>query len=112
MQPPTEIQAQIRSLSIPKEQRPVSRARGQRSHILRNFLILFILGGGGWTAYHFRDELTERVNTAVAPAASSEEKPPIRIMTVALSGEPEAGPTLTATGKIVSDHKVSVNTKV
>lgn len=52
------------------------------------------------------------MDTAVRQSSSNDEKLAIRLMTVALAREPEPGPVLTATGKIVSDHRVSVNTKV
>lgn len=77
---------------------------------MKGFLLAIVLVGGGFGAMrYFRPELGDKLNAMVGTAA---EAAPIRLMEVAVTREPSAQAVLTATGKIVSDHRVSVSTKV
>lgn len=113
MQPPSEIQAQLRSLSIPKEQRPRTQSARPRSRAGWIVGLLVILAGaaaGG--VYYFRPQIASSLTSAMGEAAKADDDTGVKLVTVALTQPPDAEPVLTATGKIVSDHKVSVATKV
>jgi len=107
MNAPHDVQAQLRSLSIPKDQRPRAGlpARGFKGMML----VALVLGVATGTAYFLRPDLGAKLGAAVS---GSPEAPPIRLMQVSLGSGPLAQPVLTATGKIVSDHRVAVATKV
>jgi len=105
-----DMQTQLRSLSIPRDQRPQAARPARSGSTVKGFLLALLLIGGGWGAMHyFKPEIGERIGSMVGTAA---EAAPIRVIDVALSREPSSQPVLTATGKIVSDHRVSVSTKV
>ena len=107
MNAPHDVQAQLRSLSIPKDQRPRagSPARGFKGFLV----VVVVLGVATLAAYFFRPDLGAKLGAAVS---GSPEAPPVRLMQVSVGSEPQAQPVLTATGKIVSDHRVAVATKV
>lgn len=106
MNAPTEIRAQLATLKIPKDQRPESGSTGRRRGGGGKWLVLFVfLVIAGVGAYYGRQHLGR---VMISSAAADE----VRLMKVAVRGEAEAPPVLTATGKIVSDHKVQVTTKV
>src|SRR3972149_5783273 len=106
MQPPRDIQAQLRSLSIPTELRPTS----PKGRSLRIFLaVLAVAAGMVVIAVLARDRIAPALRGLTARA----EKPAsVELLTVAVTPPPGPTPALTATGKIVSDHTVSVATKV
>lgn len=107
-----ETRAQLASLKIARDQRPAPKAYvGRRSRGGGKWVVLLLLiGAGGAGAYLKRDTL--RALLASATAATAAEAAEIPVLRVELTAEPTAKPVLTATGKIVSDHLVQVNTKV
>ncbi len=107
MNAPHDVHAQLRSLSIPKEQRPraASRFRGGKAALF--VLTAALVVGAG--AYYLRPELSAKLGAAVGGV--QESKAP-ELMQVSAGREPQAQAVLTATGKIVSDHRVAVATKV
>jgi HlyD family secretion protein len=107
MNAPHDVQAQLRSLSIPKEQRPRAGlpARGFKGLIVA----VMIVGLAAVGVYVLRPDLGARLGAAVGGAS---EAAAVRLMQVTVGREPPAQAALTATGKIVSDHRVAVSTKV
>ncbi len=103
-----DVQARLRSLAIPKDQRPeADRAGGS---LWKGFALALVVVGGVWGASRFvRPELGEKLGAAGGPSAQAS---PVRLMAVSAGPEPRTQPVLTATGKIVSDHRVAVATKV
>ncbi len=100
-----EIKSQLQSLRIPKDQRPQSvRVRQGRRRGRVVFGLLITLVGGG-ALYTQRDKVAGVIN----PPASAAE---IKVVRVGANSEAKAAPVLTATGRIVSDHKVQITTKV
>lgn len=119
----TQLRAQLESLRIEKDQRPATaattvarpRRKGRRWALLAiaalavvAFLldlpttILHRIRASGWY-----EEAAQRVQAVAA------SPPTVRLITVApASAETAPAAVLTATGKIVSDHLVSVATKV
>jgi len=107
---PNDIQAELRSLSIPKEQRPHSASsprRRSRRGALAVSLILIV--GLAATGYVFRRSLA---TVARDLASASADPAPVRLIQVTMSNASDPVSALTATGKIVSDHRVQVATKV
>lgn len=104
-----DIQAQLRSLAIPKDQRPTHGSATRRTRRTGLTLSLVLLAGLGIAGYVFRDSLA----AAVAGFRSeSADEAPIPFVQVAMSDPSAPQSVLTATGKIVSDHRVVVATKV
>ncbi len=107
MNAPHDVQAQLRSLSIGKDQRPRAGTptRGFRGIILALVIVGLAVGG----VYVLRPDLGAKLGAAVggAPEAAA-----VRVIQVTVGREPAAQAALTATGKIVSDHRVAVSTKV
>src|SRR3972149_9506972 len=103
MNAPHDVPAQLRSLPIPKDQRPRAGlpARGFRGLMV----VVAVLGAAFSTAYFLRPDLGAKLGAAVSGLP---EAPPVRLMQVSLGSEPQAQPVLTATGKIVSDHRGAV----
>jgi RND family efflux transporter MFP subunit len=107
---PNDIQAELRSLSIPKEQRPHAGAPGRRRSRRGGLAIgLIVIAGLGLMGYAFRRSLAP---IARELASGSADATPVRLVLVTETSSSEPMPLLTATGKIVSDHRVSVATKV
>ena len=104
MNAPSNIRDRLGTLRIPGEQRPTRGGRPRRRgrKLLIVTLVLAVVAG---TAYLRRDQLRPVAERLFMPAP-----PPVRLLTVENRIEPP--PILTATGKIVSDHKVAVATKV
>jgi HlyD family secretion protein len=105
-----ELKQQLRSLSIPREQRPVATpARGGGGRTLfTSLLVVLVLALGGYVAWtRFGDRLTGTSSPVTAKAGGE-----IKLFKVTTQPAAETGPVLTATGKIVSDHRVEVATKV
>jgi HlyD family secretion protein len=99
-----ELREQLRSLSIPREQRPGTRVRGG-GRWGTALLLLLVLGLGGYIA-------AERFGVQL-PTMPTSAPAPVRTALAAAEPPDAAGsPVLTATGKIVSDHRVQVSTKV
>lgn len=106
----TDMQTQLRSLSIGREQRPQAARAARGGSTFKGFLLAIVLVGGGFGAMrYFKPELGDKFDAMVGTAT---EAAPIRLMEVAATREPSAQAVLTATGKIVSDHRVAVSTKV
>jgi len=106
MKDSAQLQQQLRSLSIPKEQRPrgtPAGSAGKRRTILTTVIVLLAVGGVwlGWAVFGSR--------LSSSDTASADE---IQVLQVVVRDRPEQTPVLTATGKIVSDHRVEVATKV
>ena len=72
-------------------------------------VVVAVLGIAAGAVYFLRPDLGAKIGAAVS---GSPEAPPVRLMQVSVGSEPQAQPVLTATGKIVSDHRVAVATKV
>ncbi|GMU84273.1 MAG: hypothetical protein AMXMBFR47_41430 [Planctomycetota bacterium] len=99
-----DLRRELESLSIPKSQRPASAAR-RRSGWGRIFWLLVLAGAGYW-GYTQRDMLLAWYAQVSAPATE------VAVVTVRAEMPQARSTVLTATGKIVSDHLVSVVTKV
>ena len=84
-----------------------TRARGRSWTVwtIVILLLLSLLGGGAWLR---RDQ----IRTSLSDLRTSSSAAAIQIQTVTISRPPEPAPVLTATGRIVSDHRVQVATKV
>jgi RND family efflux transporter MFP subunit len=108
MQNGPELREQLRSLSIPREQRPGATPAGRRRRLSAGTLLLIaiIVGLVGYVAW---DEWTAQL-----PAVKNVTGEPtaIRLLKVQAQRPADVTPALTATGKIVSDHQVNVATKV
>jgi HlyD family secretion protein len=104
MTSPTGVKNQLESLRIPREQRP-SSGGGSGGRWGRRLFLLLILAAIAGGAYYGRD----RIGPLIARTAPAAE---IRIVKVAARTQPGSSPIHTATGKIVSDHRVQVSTKV
>ncbi|OWY71699.1 hypothetical protein B7486_08495 [cyanobacterium TDX16] len=102
-----DIRSQLRTLSIPKDQRPTRPTvkspgavrLGKPVGIL--IVIVALTGGAYWAMQQVRS-----MGTATADASQ------VRLITITARDSSQPMPVYTATGKIVSDHKVLVNTKV
>jgi len=107
MQESRDMQARLESLSITKDQRP-SAATTSRRGWGKLIVLVFVIALAA-VGYSARDRI---VPVARNLAAGTGNRPGVELMTVTVSAPPTPGPVLTATGKIVSDHTVSVATKV
>ena len=102
-----ELRDQLRSLTIPREQRPKSRtALGTRRPRSAAVVLVLLLGLAAYVAWDKFGAQLPRLK----PAAS--QPAPTRLVKVQPYPAGDTSPTLTATGKIVSDHHVDVATKV
>lgn len=100
-----DVRSQLQTLKIPKDQRPASGSadrRGARWRKLLWVLVLALLAGAGYTQ-------RKRIASLVPQSATASE---VRLISTVRQRDPEPAPVLTATGRIVSDHKVQVTTKV
>lgn len=106
MSTPADLRAELQSLKISREQRPVrtaTKSSGRRWLLPVVLLVLAALGGGYFVASRM----------GAMPALSVSGPPEVRLVPViARQGKPAPTPILTASGKIVSDHRVLVFTKV
>lgn len=107
MSTPPEIRAQLQSLRIGTDQRP--RHTPQRSSVGKLLVLMLILGGLGAGGYYL---VRNRIGPAGDLLGSSAAAGEIRLIKVAARTDPDPPPVLTATGKIVSDHRVQVMAKV
>lgn len=106
------LREQLQTLSIPKEQRPRTRAAQASTGIgwLRGLLLLILGAGGGWVVMQYGPLLLATAGYEIPAAAAVAN---VRVMTVTRAAPAlQSGPVLTGTGKIVSDHLVQVATKV
>lgn len=103
-----ELRDQLRSLSIPREQRPGARAAGTRGGRTATvvLLIVVVLALGGYIGWDKFGSRIQAWRTTTTPAAA------VQVVKVSAHRESDTAPVLTATGKIVSDHRVQVSTKV
>ena len=104
-----DLQAQLRSLAIPKDQRPASKFGAGVRRRTGTIVLLIVLAGLGYAAYVFRDALASKVTDLRTESVEAED---IRFIPVTLTDSSTPQAVLTATGKIVSDHRVVVATKV
>ncbi len=110
-----DIRAQLKSLSIQKDKRPAARASaparsrrpGLAKTLVGTLLVALILFEAG--AWYFTGSL---VPARLFDAATSSSAAEVTLLTVSERRDTEPMPVHTATGKIVSDHKVRVTTKV
>lgn len=103
------VRSQLKSLGIPKEQRPRSRSTGVGRWVTR-LLILGVFAGLAYAGWANRSKLSGL--SAAIVSSEDENKSQVPLVTVTARSDSEAPPLLTATGKIVSDHRVEVATKV
>jgi HlyD family secretion protein len=107
MKETSPLQDQLRSLSIPREQRPRGRTSAG-AQVGRRLSIAAIVAGvivlGGYLGWH---KLVDESSSGSAAAAEQ-----VSLLKVMARSEGDSSPVLTATGKIVSDHQVAVSTKV
>lgn len=107
----SDLRDELQSLSIPKSQRPASRSAPARAAFpLGRIMLILALAAGGYYAYQNRAWLAPAVQSAAENAISQPAK--IETVTVRAQSEQSSPAVLTATGKIVSDHRVQVVTKV
>ncbi len=108
MEKDQNVQAQLQSLAIARDKRPVA-TDAPRGYSGKLVVVAFIIIGVAGVAYVSRDKLLPAARNLVAATGNL---PEVDLFTVSVTAPPKAGPVLTATGKIVSDHTVSVATKV
>ncbi len=103
------IRSQLHSLRIDRDKRPTPgtlKPSGGGSRFIKYLIILLVLAGLGTLGYSQRDRLKSIAQPA--PAAAN-----IQLLTVrAETTEPGPSTVYTAVGRIVSDHRVEVATKV
>ncbi len=102
-----QLRDQLRTLSIPRDRRPGPSARPRRGPwtAVLAMCVLGLAGYFGWERFGDRFAAWAGRSKA-APAAA------VRSVRVVAAPIAAATPVLTATGKIVSDHLVEVQTKV
>jgi HlyD family secretion protein len=107
----SDLRDDLHSLSIPKGQRPAARSAPSRAAFpLGRFIVVLALAAGGYYIYQNRAWLAPAFQNAAESAISQAAK--IETLTVRAQSEQSSPAVLTATGKIVSDHRVQVVTKV
>lgn len=110
MQAPRDIQSQLRSLTIGEGQRPTDdRSAGSRSRkpvFIGIFVAVIAIAAGGY-AWRGASGPAGGRHFGGGPVTDIPQ-----LIVTKLTPPPPATPVLTATGKIVSDHRVSVVTKV
>ncbi len=106
MKDSSQLQQQLRSLSIPKDQRPRGDAGGGAwgRRIVLAAITIVVVAGGAWVVSRVLGDRTQAWGTA-----SADE---VQVLKVTAGNQPERAPLLTGTGKIVSNHRVEVATKV
>lgn len=107
-----DVRSQLRSLSIPAEHRPEARAARSSWRWVRRLLVLCLLVGGGYAVWRYAGGAPFNWNAAAAIGSAGSKPASVALLTVSARPTSEPPPTLTATGRIVSDHKVAVSTKV
>lgn len=109
----SELKQRLEALSIEKAQRPSGaslarrhRAAGRAGALLLRLALLAALAVGGYLAWtRWGGGVASMISPGGAPAE-------IRTLRVVARGDSDSPPVLTAAGKIVSDHRVQVVTKV
>lgn len=104
-----DLQAQLRSLSIPKDQRPAAGLGAWGRRRTGTIILLLLLAGLGYAGYTFRESLAATVSDLRSETVEADT---IRFVPVTVTDPSTPQAVLTATGKIVSDHRVVVATKV
>lgn len=109
----SELRQQLQSLAIKRDQRPVGASR-RRSGWLGWLILLALAGAAGYAWYSGRLNawISQLRETAGATTAASTATAPTTLRIATRQGPPASGPVLTASGKIVADHHVTVATKV
>lgn len=112
-----QLRDQLRTLSIPKEQRPRGMAGpARRGAGFGKWVFLLLLTLGGLAAWRYWAEILPRLQSLAAATAGatggSGQQAELRTLTIRAAPDAQAPPLLTASGKIVSDHRVQVVTKV
>ena len=105
MKPSSETRAQLEALRIPKAQRPDASASAGASRRWGRLVLVAVVAAVAIGAYAARHRIGSALSGSPAQAA-------VRLVTVSVRQDTDPPPVLTATGKIVSDHKVQVVTKV
>ena len=105
MKPSSETRAQLEALRIPKAQRPDAPASAGASRRWGRLVLVAAMAAVAIGAYAARHRIGSALSGSPAQAA-------VRLVTVSVRQDTDPPPVLTATGKIVSDHKVQVVTKV
>lgn len=101
-----DVRDKLQALRIQKDQRPKNSEEHRGSRRFRRVVCLCVLLGLiGAGIYYSRDRVGKLFN-------KSEKTSEIRLIPITMQAEPDPTPVLIATGKIVSDNKVQVNTKV
>jgi len=103
MNAPSDIRDQLQTLRIPRDQRPSAGRRRRR--VPKSLVFLVLLAGAAGGAYVERERLRPLAERLLKAA-------PAEVRLLVVENRPEPPPLLTATGRIVSDHKVAVATKV
>ena len=105
-----ELRNRLESLSITRAQRPKIRGRSGTWRVVRLLFLLTVLCGVAYAAYlAYQRGAGAAIASLLAP---SDREPKVALYTVAERVEPPPAPVHAATGKIVSDHRVQVATKV
>lgn len=112
-----EMRDRLQSLRIPREQRPASASTptGYVGHRRRRriwpLLLVLVAAGAGTYGYLKRDKVVALVEKT-KESVTSEPQVTVRVIKVSARTDNTPPPVHTATGKIVSDHRVQVSTKV
>src|SRR5438093_10278929 len=104
-----ELRQQLQALSIPKTQRPRGGPRPSTKSgagWLAKFILVAGLAAGGYWVYTNREMLLALAPSVKDRVSDAISKPP-ELATLVVHAQTDAGapPVLTATGKIVSDHR-------
>ncbi len=102
MEASRETRRQLSRLRIDKGQRPAEVRSGSRWLFAVLAIVLVVAGVGFAFRHRLQTVLFDRLGNV----------PEVRLVTLTVRKEPGAPPVHTANGKIVSDHRVNVATKV
>src|SRR3989442_12322850 len=111
MSAPSDLRTQLQSLSIHKDQRPVSNARPVHAGSGRKIRLGWWVAGLAFIAVPAAIYLSRGQIEKYTPISMS-SAPEIKLVPVIARLPNDKPPLLTATGKIVSDHQVKVRKKV
>lgn len=113
MDMPTTTREQLQKLRIDKSQRPIApnpsagrRPMQPRRSLFWPIFLVLLFGSLGTAGYFYRASISSSVQDIVKPP------PEVRLVTVTLQKGASTPAVHTAVGKIVSDHRVRVATKV
>lgn len=106
MEPSADVRSRLQSLRIAKDQRPDAGRPARRRRWPRVLVVLVLLAGAAGLAYKLGgDRLADSLGT---PASANA----VEIYKVTPRTDADVPSALVATGKIVSDHRVYITTKV